>query len=104
MEEERIRDSVMLRYHFELIVGWMLEKGREDPDARATALSLSKALAEGGDSTWVSRCYRCSFRTSRRLHGLLLGKQSYRMTGRRLDSGTPSGNQSPAFRIRLPQS
>ena len=53
MEEERIRDSVMLRYHFELIVGWMLEKGREDPDARATALSLSKALAEGGDSTWV---------------------------------------------------
>ena len=53
MEEERIRDSVMLRYHFEVIIGWMLEKGREDPDARATALSLSKALAEGGDGTWV---------------------------------------------------
>ena len=53
MEGEGIRDSVMLRYYFELVVGWMLEKGREDPDARATALSLSKALAEGGDSTWV---------------------------------------------------
>ena len=53
MEGAGIRDSVMLRYYFERIVGWMLEKGREDPDARATALSLSKALAEGGDSTWV---------------------------------------------------
>ena len=43
----------MLRYHFQVIVGWMLKKGREDPHARATALSLSKALAEGGDGTWV---------------------------------------------------
>ena len=53
MEDEGLRDSVMLRYYFERIIGWMLEKGREDPDARATALSLSKALAEGGDSTWI---------------------------------------------------
>ncbi len=53
MEGERIRDSAMLGYHFEVIVGWMLEKGRDDPDARATALSLSKALTEGGDGTWV---------------------------------------------------
>ncbi len=53
IEGGRLRDSAMLCYYFERIVGWMLEKGREDPDARATALSLSKALAEGGDSTWV---------------------------------------------------
>ena len=53
MEGQRVRDAVMLRYHFEVIVGRTLEKGREDSDARDTAQALSKALAEGGDGTWV---------------------------------------------------
>ena len=53
LEGERVRDATMLRYRFEVIVGWMLEKGREDPSARATALALSKALAKGGGGTWV---------------------------------------------------
>ena len=33
--------------HFENIMTWVLEKGRHDPDARETALSLASALAEG---------------------------------------------------------
>ena len=33
------------QYHFELIMGWMLGKGRQNPDARATALALAKAVA-----------------------------------------------------------
>ena len=33
------------QYHFELIMGWMLGKGRQNPDARATALELAKAVA-----------------------------------------------------------
>lgn len=53
MRAEGIRDTTMLRYRFEVMVGRMLEKGRDDPDARATALALSKTLAEGGGGTWV---------------------------------------------------
>ena len=34
---------------FELIVHWMLEQGREDRDARATALALAKALVNDED-------------------------------------------------------
>ncbi len=33
------------QYHFELIMGWMLGKGRQNPGARATALALAKAVA-----------------------------------------------------------
>lgn len=33
-------------YHFEQIMKWMLSKGRQDPDARATALAFAKALVE----------------------------------------------------------
>ena len=33
------------QYHFDLIIDWMLGKGRQDPDARATALALAKAVA-----------------------------------------------------------
>ena len=33
------------QYHFELIMGWVLGKGRRNPDARATALALAKAVA-----------------------------------------------------------
>lgn len=32
--------------HFENIMSWVLKKGRRDPDARETALSLANALAE----------------------------------------------------------
>lgn len=34
--------------YFEQIMKWMLSKGRQDPDARATALAFAKALVEGG--------------------------------------------------------
>ena len=41
-------DEVILsRPHFENIMSWVLKKGRRDPDARETALSLASALAEG---------------------------------------------------------
>ena len=38
-------------YYFQLVVGWMLGKGRQDADACATALALAKAVvhAEGID-------------------------------------------------------
>ena len=34
----------MLGHHFGNLMKWLLEKGREDPDARASALSLARAL------------------------------------------------------------
>ena len=36
-------------HHFEQIVSWMLGKGRQDPDATATALALAKTLVNGGE-------------------------------------------------------
>ena len=33
-------------YHFEKIMSWLLDKGREDPDARAIALDLARALVD----------------------------------------------------------
>ena len=38
------------QYHFELIMAWMLGKGRQSPDARATALALAKAVANVEES------------------------------------------------------
>lgn len=38
-------NSVMARYHFEVILTWMLKRGPDDPDASATALALSRAAA-----------------------------------------------------------
>lgn len=33
-------------HHFEKIVTWLLSKGRDDPDARSTALALARALVD----------------------------------------------------------
>ena len=39
-------------HHFGNLMQWLLEKGRDDPDARVAALALSRALADReGDST-----------------------------------------------------
>ena len=35
----------MVDHHFEQIMKWILDKGREDPDARAIALALARAVA-----------------------------------------------------------
>ena len=40
------RRAQQCQYHFENIIGWMLVKGRQDPDACATALALAKAVAD----------------------------------------------------------
>ena len=43
-------------HHFEQIVSWVLGKGRQDPDARATALALARALVnvkEFGDDRLI---------------------------------------------------
>ena len=42
LSEVRVADS-----HFTNIMSWMLNRGPHDPDARETALSLARALAEG---------------------------------------------------------
>ena len=42
---EPTRDWDQCQYHFELVMGWMLGKGRQNPDARATALALAKNVA-----------------------------------------------------------
>ena len=49
------RGHHMVDHHFEKIMQWMLEKGREDPDARSTALTLARALVDidGYDQTKV---------------------------------------------------
>ena len=36
-------------HHFEQIVSWMLGKGRQDPDATATALALARTLVNSGE-------------------------------------------------------
>ena len=40
------RRAQQCQHHFENIIGWMLVKGRQDPDACATALALAKAVAD----------------------------------------------------------
>ena len=39
----------MYDHHFDQILTWILEKGRQDPDARATALCLARAIANFTD-------------------------------------------------------
>ena len=46
---ERSRWRQMGDYDFEQLMKWMLDKGREDRDARATALALAKALVDVED-------------------------------------------------------
>ncbi len=41
---EPLQGRTTLNHHFEKIMKWMLKKGRQDDDARATAFALSKAL------------------------------------------------------------
>ena len=43
---EPTRDWNQCQYHFELIMGWILGKGRQSPDARATALALAKGVSD----------------------------------------------------------
>ena len=45
----RLQGNAMTDYHFESIMKWMLRKGRQDPDARATALALATALVSVAD-------------------------------------------------------
>ena len=40
------QNSDIYRYHFERIINYMLDKGRDDRDARAIALALARALAK----------------------------------------------------------
>ena len=40
------RRAQQCQHHFENIIGWMLGKGRQEPDACATALALAKAVAD----------------------------------------------------------
>ena len=42
---ERLPSGDMHLHHFEQIAGWILGKGRQDPDATAAALALARALA-----------------------------------------------------------
>ena len=39
-----LRPNAMEEHHFGVLMKWLLEKGREDPDACAVALALSRAL------------------------------------------------------------
>ena len=41
-----LRPNSMMQHHFGVLMKWLLEKGREDPDACAVALVLSRALVE----------------------------------------------------------
>ncbi len=41
---ERLQGRTTVNPHFEKIMKWMLKKGRQDDDARATAFALTKAL------------------------------------------------------------
>ena len=43
--------SGMLGHHFGNLMKWLLEKGREDPDARESALALARALVDPKDDT-----------------------------------------------------
>lgn len=38
-------------HHFGDLMQWLLEKGRDDPDARVAALAISRALADGQDDS-----------------------------------------------------
>ncbi|MXY65012.1 MAG: hypothetical protein F4206_00015 [Gammaproteobacteria bacterium] len=42
-------DGAMDAFYFGEIMKWILEKGRDDPDARSVALTLSKALAQNSE-------------------------------------------------------
>jgi len=46
---KRLQGNAMADFHFENIMKWMLGKGRQDPDARATALALATALVSVAD-------------------------------------------------------
>ena len=46
---QRLQGNVMAEFHFENIMKWILRKGRQDPDARATALALATALVSVTD-------------------------------------------------------
>ena len=49
--------GIEVDYHFEQIIKWMLSKGRQDSDARATALALARVLVEVG--SWEdARCIK----------------------------------------------
>lgn len=41
---EPLQGRTMVNHHFEQIMKWMLDKGRQDDDARATAFALANAL------------------------------------------------------------
>ena len=40
-----VPDPVMTEHHFEEVIGWVLDKGRQDDDARTVALILARNLA-----------------------------------------------------------
>ena len=44
------RGSQMDAHHFKVLMGWLLGKGWEDPDARAVALALANHLARDPDA------------------------------------------------------
>ena len=46
---QRLQGNVMAESHFKHIMKWILRKGRQDPDARATALALATALVSVAD-------------------------------------------------------
>ena len=41
-----VSDWVMTEHHFEEVIGWVLDKGREDEDARAVALIVARGLVD----------------------------------------------------------
>ena len=41
-----VSDRVMTEHHFEEVVGWVLDKGRQDEDARAVALIVARGLVD----------------------------------------------------------
>ena len=46
---QRLQGNVMAESNFKHIMKWILQKGRQDPDARATALALATALVSVAD-------------------------------------------------------
>lgn len=54
---QQLWGEVEADYRFEQIMKWMLSKGRQDPDACATALTLARVLVEAG--SWEdARCIK----------------------------------------------
>lgn len=47
-----VSDPVMTEYHFEEVIGWILDKGRQDDDARTVALILARNLANSDSETF----------------------------------------------------